>query len=119
MVWDLGGSTYPPSLDTVRTAQWTVIGSAYINTDGLLSGTATIPDANDGDHLIVAVYYDQSSDSPLTYWWGYYTFVSAGTLNQFLPGWIVYLIIVVLGIVVAIAIAVLLVRRQRARRHET
>ncbi len=119
LVWDLGGGTVPPDLETVRAASWTIIGSAHINSDGVLSGTATIPDANNGNHLIVAVYQDQSSDSPLTYWWEYYTVVSAGTLTQFLPASLVYLIIAVLGIVVAIALAVLLVRRQRARRHAT
>jgi hypothetical protein len=116
LVLDVGGRNTPPDLDTVRTATWQVIGYATFDDNGVLSGVATIPNgATTGDHLICAIYSNQASDAPYTYWWGYFTVKSEAQLAALLPGWLLYLIIAIIGITVSAA----MILYYRARRGPT
>jgi hypothetical protein len=119
LVWDLGGSSNPPDLETVRSANWQVLGYAHIDNEGILEGVVTIPDnATEGKHLVTAVYYIQSSDDPLTYFWAEFNVVSEGTALSMLPGWLIYVIVAVIGIVVVVAtVAVVLRRRGQTPGH--
>lgn len=114
LVWDVGDSNVPADLDTIRTATWEKIGTAKIWSDGVLKGTATIPsETNIGSHLIYAIYEDQSSDSALTYWWGYFEVTSGGAPAFSLTGWVLYLIVAAAVVGVLIVVAIVLLRRRR------
>jgi hypothetical protein len=116
LVWDLGGSSTPPSLDTVRTADWQVLSYAHIDNEGMLEGVIQIPNnATEGEHLVTAVYYIQSSDAPLTYFWGYFEVISEGAAVGMLPEWLIYLIVALIGIAVVVAVVVLFLRRRGRR----
>ena len=103
---DLGGTNEPPTLDTVRTATWQVIGQAGIN-NGQLHGIATIPeDTATGEHLITAVYYDQSSDAPYNYFWEWFEVKSEADLVASIPIWLLMIILAAalfLGITASLA----------------
>ena len=114
LVWDVGDRNVPADLDTIRTATWEKIGTAKIWSDGVLKGTATIPsETNIGSHLIYAIYEDQSSDSALTYWWGYLEVTSEGAPALSLTGWVLYLIVAAAVVGVVIVVAIVLLRRRR------
>ena len=114
LVWDLGGTSTPPSLETVRTADWQVLGYGHFDIEGMLEAVITIPsNATEGTHLVTAVYYIQSSDAPLTYFWGYFEVISEGAAVSMLPDWLIYVIVAVIVIAVVMAVMLFLMRRGR------
>jgi hypothetical protein len=92
-VLDLGGKNASPDLETVRTVTWQVIGQAAIN-NGQLHRVATIPDGTGtGDHLITAVYNDQSSDAPYNYFREWFEVKSEEQFRSIFLDWLVYIIV--------------------------
>jgi hypothetical protein len=78
LVWDIGGwtnneiSALPDVI--MKTSQWERIGSATFDSNGHLTGTATIPNRNEvGDHLLYAINEDGlQQGSTMDYWWGFF-----------------------------------------------
>ena len=72
--WDIGG--WPTSagagLDAVRSPGWTVLGTADLDRNGVLTTTVTVPsDAQNGDdHYIYAI--PPNTESGFYYWWGFF-----------------------------------------------
>jgi hypothetical protein len=91
LVWDIGGWTNNEiaALPDVimKTSQWERIGSATFDSNGHLTGTATIPNRNEiGDHLLYALNEDGIlQGSTMDYWWGFYEILPETTVVTPLP----------------------------------
>jgi hypothetical protein len=91
LVWDIGGwtnneiSALPDVI--MKTSQWERIGSAKCDSNGHITGTATIPNRNEvGDHLLYAINEEGLlQGSTLDYWWGFFEILSGGSIATIKP----------------------------------
>lgn len=74
IVWDVGHT------DIINPNLWgweNPIGTAYIDYDGFLTGTATIPNDSPGTYNIYVAYQRSNSDPYKVYWWSTFTIDSS------------------------------------------
>jgi hypothetical protein len=82
--WDIGGwpTNSGAGLDEVRKTNWTVLGTAQLDRNGILKTTITVPNnAQVGDdHYIYAI--PPKTDSGFYYWWGFFEVTSGSAASS-------------------------------------